>query len=320
MKAAVYTRYGPPEVLQLKEVDKPVPKNNEVLIRVCATVVTSGDVRMRKADPFIVRIINGFLKPKRPILGVNFAGIIEEAGKDARLFKKNDRVFGSTVLDFGTYAEYVCVSEDGVLAEMPSNVSYEEAAVVPFGTLTSLHFLRKGNVSRGNKVLIYGASGSLGTAAVQLAKYFGAEVTAVCSTVNLGLVKSLGADEVLDYTKNEFLNSTKTFDFIYDTVGRIPFFACVKKLNQGGIFLNAVHIPPFSLLKDLCFFFSGGKRVIGGMSLERKDDLIFIKGLIEGGKYKPVIDRCYMLEQISEAHRYVEQGHKKGNVAVTVAT
>ena len=318
MKAIVYEKYGPPEVLHIKEVEKPVPNYNDVLIKVFATVVTSGDVRLRKADPFLVRTFNGLLKPKNNILGINFAGEIKEIGKNVKLFKKGDRVFGSTAFGFGAYAEYICVSEESVVTEMPSNISYEEAAAVPFGTLTSLHFLRKGNIKHGDKVLIYGASGSLGTAAVQLAKYFGAEVTGVCSTANLELVRSLGADKVIDYTKNGFTNSFRIYDVIYDTVGKCPFFICLKKLKKNGIFLNAVHIPPFSLLKNLWVYITSSQKIIGGISIERKEDLIFVKDLIEKEKYKPFIDRSYPLEQISEAHRYVEQGHKKGNVVITI--
>jgi NADPH:quinone reductase-like Zn-dependent oxidoreductase len=318
MKAIVYEKYGPPDVLQLKEVEKPVPEDNEILVRVYATVVTTGDVRLRKADPFIVRIFNGLFKPKKNILGINFAGEIEGKGQNVKLFKKGDRVFGSTAFGFGAYAEYISVSEESVVTEMPSNISYEEAAAVPFGTLTSLHFLRKGNAKQGDKVLIYGASGSLGTAAVQLAKYFGAEVTGVCSTRNLELVKSLGADKVIDYTQNDFTNHSLKYDVIYDTVGKSPFFISVKKLNKNGIFLNAVHIPPLSLLKNLWIYITSSKKIIGGISIERKEDLIFLKDLIEKVKYKPYIDRSYPLKQISEAHRYVEQGHKKGNVVITI--
>ncbi len=317
MKAVVYEKYGPPDVLQLKEVEKPVPKKKEVLIKVYATVVTTGDVRLRKAEPFMVRTFNGLLKPKKPILGMNFSGKIEQAGKEVKLFEENDKVFGSTAFTFGTYAEYICISEEEVIAPMPSNITYEEAAAVPFGTLTSLHFLRKGNIKQGDKVLIYGASGSLGTAAIQLAKYFEAEVTGVCSTVNVGLVKYLGADKVIDYTREDFTKNGQAYDIIYDTVGKIPFFSCVKKLKKNGIFLNAVHMPPLSVLKNL-WLLPSSKKIIGGISIERKEDLIFLKDLIEKGNYKPYIDRSYTLEQISEAHRYVELGHKKGNVVITI--
>ncbi len=318
MRAVIYEKYGPPEVLHLSEIEKPVPKDSEILVKVHATVVTTGDVRLRKADPFVVRFFNGLLKPKKNILGINFAGKVEQVGKEVKQFKEGDKVFGSTAFSFGTYAEYICVPEEGVITEMPANTTYEEAAAVPFGTLTSLHFLRKGNVKQGNKVLIYGASGSLGTAAVQLAKYFGAEVTGVCSTANIELVKSFGAEEIIDYTKDDFTESNQTYDVIYDTVGKSPFFACVKKLKKKGIFLSAVHIPPSSVLKNLWILLSS-KKIIGGISTERKEDLVFLKDLIEEGKYKSYIDKSYNLEQISDAHRYVEQGHKKGNVVINVA-
>jgi len=318
MKAIVYTKYGSPDVLQLKEVEKSAPKDNEVLIRVYATAVTSGDVRLRKADPFIARTFNGLFKPKKTILGMNFAGNIEEVGRDVKQFKKGNPVFGSTAFGFGTYAEYVCVSQEGVIAIKPDNMTYEEAAVVPFGALTSLHFLRKRNIQRGQKVLIYGASGSLGVAAIQLAKYFGAEVTGICSTENLELVKSLGADSVIDYTKEDFTQSSKTYDVIYDTVGKSPYSGSVRKLKEKGVFLRAVHMPPLQPLKGLWTNITSSKKVIGGISIERKEDLVFLKKLIEGGKFKSVIDRRYPLEQITEAHRYVEKGHKKGNVVITV--
>ena len=316
MKAILYEKYGPPEVLQLKEVEKPVPKDNEVLVKVFATPVTTGDVRLRKADPFIARTFNGLTKPKRKILGMNFAGKVEEVGKEVKQFKPHENVFGSTVFAFGCYAEYLTIPEEGVITTMPSNISYEEAAAIPFGTLTSLHFLRKGNIKEGQKVLIYGASGSLGTAAVQLAKYFGAEVTGVCSTANLELVKSLGANHVIDYTKENLASQSQTYDVIYDTVGKSPFFDSLKKLNKEGIFLNAVHIPPFSIFKNLWISATSSKRIIGGISTERKEGLNFIKELIEEEKYKVVIDRSYPFEQIEEAHRYVESGHKKGNVVM----
>ena len=318
MKAVVYEKYGPPEVLKLKEVEKPVPGNNEVLVKVHATVVTTGDIRIRKADPFMARTFNDLLKPKRKILGMNFAGEIAGVGKTVKMFKEGDKVFGSTVFEFGTYAEYVCISENGVITTIPSNLKYEESAAVPFGALTSLHFLRKGNIKPGDKILIYGASGSLGTAAVQLAKYFGAEVTGVCSTVNLDLVKSLGADKVIDYTKEDFAEINQTYDIVYDTVGKISFFAGLKTLKKGGVFLDAVHIPPLSVLQDLWIFITSSKKIIGGTSIEQKKDLEFLKDLIEKDKFKPVIDRSYSIEQISEAHRYVEKGHKKGNVVITI--
>lgn len=317
MKAVVYTRYGPPDVLEIHDVRKPDVGNKDILVRLRASAVTSGDVRLRKAEPFMVRMFNGLTRPRKSILGINFAGMVEEVGKDVNEFRRGDDVFGSTEFRFGCYAEYVRIPEVGVVAKKPAGISFEEAAVVAFGTLTSLHFLRKANLEKGRKVLVYGASGSLGTAAVQLAKYFGAEVTALCSTANVELVKSLGADYVIDYTKEDFTKYPATYDVIYDTVGKSPFFACLKKIKDRGVYLNAVHIPPVSVIKNLLATASG-RRIIGGISVERKADLEFIKSLMESGAFKPVVDRTYPMEQIADAHRYVEQGHKKGNVAITI--
>ena len=318
MKAVIYKKYGPPEVLHIEEVEKPVPKDNDVLIKVHAVVVTSGDVRLRKADPFIARFFNGLIKPKNTILGVNFAGKVEETGNNVTQFKEGDEVLGSTVLGFGAYAEYVCVSEDGVLVKKMGNITFQEAAAVPFGALASLHFLRKANIREGQKVLIYGASGSLGTAAIQLARYFGTKVTGLCSTDNLELVKSLGADNVIDYKKEDFTNINQTWDIIFDTVGKSPFFACIKKLNEKGVYLRSVHINLQSLVRGLWTNLTSKKKVIGGIAGESKEDLLFINKLIESEKYKPVVDKIFPLEQIVEAHRYVDKGHKKGNVVVNV--
>jgi NADPH:quinone reductase-like Zn-dependent oxidoreductase len=319
MKAIVYSKYGPPEVLQLKEVEKPVPKDNEILIKIFATTVTSGDCRMRKADPFAIRFFNGLTRPKKTtILGNEFSGEIEEVGKNVKLFRKSDQVFGQAGMSLGTNAEYICLSEDGTVDIKPANLTFEEAAVIPFGGNTALHFLRKGDIRNGQKVLIYGASGSLGTAAIQLARYFGAEVTGVCSTPNVELVKSLGADKVIDYTKENFTQNGQSYDIIFDTTGKSPFSGCLKSLKQNGIYLRAVHMTLSSNVRGLWTSMTSSKKVIGGVATELKENLVFLRELIEAGRLKPVLDRRYPFEQIAEAHRYVDKGHKKGNVAVTV--
>ncbi|HUU39144.1 MAG TPA: NAD(P)-dependent alcohol dehydrogenase [Candidatus Desulfaltia sp.] len=328
MKAIVCTKYGPPDVLQLKEVEKPTPKDNEILVKVHATTVTTGDVNARGfvfVPPglrLLARLMFGLRKPKKTILGTELAGEIEAVGKDVKSFKEGDQVFGIDGNGLGAYAEYKCLAEEGALVIKPASMNYEEAAAVPNGALTSLYFLRdKGSIRSGQKVLIIGASGSVGTAAVQIARSFGAEVTGVCSTANLEMVRSLGADKVVDYTQEDFTQSGETYDIIFDTVvGRTSFSRCKNSLNQNGRYL-AVAGGLKELVQMLWTSMIGNKKVIfgGGLACERKDKLLFIKELVEAGKIKPVIDRSYPLEQMVEAHKYADKGHKKGNVVITVA-
>lgn len=323
MKAIEYEKYGPPGVLHLKEVDKPSPKDNEVLVRIYATTVTATECNFRRGEPFMARLFTGLFKPRLRRLGEELAGEIEAVGKAVQKFKKGDRVFGTAGPGFGANAEYICIPEDGVLAIIPANLNYEEAASSVDGFLTALPFLRDtGKIRKGQQVLINGASGSVGAAAVQVAKYLGTEVTGVCSTANTKMVRALGADKVIDYTKEDFTRMGLSFDIIFDAVGKVGFSQCKSSLRENGVFLEAgigMGIIPQVIWTSV----AGGKKAkIAATGLrppkERTKDLALLKKLLEEGKIKPVIDRRYPLEQIAQAHAYVEQGHKKGNVVVTV--
>ena len=328
MKAIVWTKYGSPDGLQFKEVEKPVPKDDEVLIKIYATTVTAGDCEMRRLElppmlSFPVRLYAGFLRPKRiPILGQELAGEIEEVGKDVKLFKKGDQVFGTTGFGFGAYAEYICLHGDpkemqGALAIKPVNMSYEEAAAVPTAGFEALHYLRRADIQRGQKVLIIGAGGSIGTFSVQLAKHFGAEVTGVDSTEKLDMLRSIGVNHVIDYTKEDYTNNGESYDLIIDVVGKSSVARRLKLLKQDGYYFLA-NAGLSHIVLGMWTSMTSNKKVKIESASQKQEDLIFIKELIEAGKLKSIIDRRYPLEQTAEAHRYVETGQKKGNVIITV--
>jgi NADPH:quinone reductase-like Zn-dependent oxidoreductase len=320
MKAVAFDNYGPPEVLHLIDMEKPTPADNELLIKIHATAVNSGDIRMRKADPFLVRFMLGLFRPAKKVMGLVFAGEVEAVGNGVTKFQKGDKVYGTTMEKFGANAEFLCLPETGIVAKKANSLSFEEAAVIPFGGATALHFLRIAGAAPGKKILIYGASGAVGTATVQLAKYFGAEVTGVCSTSNIDLVRSLGADHVIDYTKEEFAAREQEYDIIFDTVGKSPFSAAVRSLRENGFYLRAVHLSAAPILRGLWVNITSNKKVIGGVAKESPDDLVLLNQLVQEGQFKPVIDKTFSLAEMVEAHRYVEAGHKKGNVAISVST
>jgi len=323
MKAIVYHQYGSPDVLKLAEVAKPTPQDNEVLIKIHATTVTVADIRIRSFNIPLsfwlpARIMFGFRKPKKAVLGMELAGEVEAVGQDVKQFKKGDRVFASTLEHgFGAYAQYKCLPEDGLLAKSSANLTCEEATTIPVGGRTALYFLKEADIQPGQNVLIYGSSGSVGTFAVQLAKTFGADVTGVCSTANVELVKSLGADQVIDYTQEDFAGNGQTYDVIFDTVGKASYSACMRSLTKDGTYLQAVAAPGISLRMRWTSMTSRKKLIDGGPP-PKSEDLVFLQDLVEAGQLKPVIDRCYPLEHIVEAHRYVDTGRKKGNVVITV--
>ena len=328
MKAIVWTKYGSPDGLQFKEIEKPVPKDDEVLVKIHATTVTAGDSEMRRLKlplmlSFPFRLYVGFIKPKRiKILGQEFAGEIEEVGKDVKLFKKGDQIFGTTGFAFGAYAEYICLNGNpnemqGALAIKPTNMTYEEAAAVPTAGFEALHFLRQANIQRGQKVLIFGAGGSIGTFSVQLAKNFGADVTGVDSTGKMDMLRSIGADHVIDYTQEDFTKNGETYDVIIDVVGKRLFSRRLKSLKQKGYYFLA-NAGGSHIIRRIWASMTSSKKIIFASSSQKMDDLLFLKELVEAGKLKAVIDRTYPLEQIANAHRYAESGHKKGNLVITV--
>jgi NADPH:quinone reductase-like Zn-dependent oxidoreductase len=321
MKTMTMTRYGPPDVLQLKDVAKPVPKEGEVLIKIRATTVTSAECAMRKGQPVWGRLLLGLWRPRKrySTLGIEFAGDIEAVGSNVTRFVKGDAVYGFAGFNIGTNAEYKCMPEKGSMALKPDNLTYEEAAAAVDGSTTALFFLRdKAQIQRGQHVLINGASGSIGTYAVQLAKYFGANVTGVCSARNADLVYSLGADHVIDYAKTDFTDCSGQYDIVFDTIGKSSFWRCRRALKPRGQYISTTGLIS-NMALSVWTSVTGGKRVKSGMSVEKNESLVFIRQLIEAGQLKPVIDRRYPLEQIAEAHAYVETGRKRGNVVITVS-
>jgi NADPH:quinone reductase-like Zn-dependent oxidoreductase len=317
MKAVVYDRYGPPDVLRVEEVERPEPKDDELLIRIHAATVNRTDCGWRAADPFITRAFLGLRRPRNRILGSELAGVVDAVGSSVEEFAVGDRVFGISY--FGGHAEFSCERECAPFAHIPAGMTFEDAAAACDGGIIAMSCLRKAQPLKGRSILIYGASGSIGTAAVQLTKHFEADVTAVCNTKNVELVRSLGADEVIDYTREDFTKNRKTYDVVFDSVGKQSFRRCRRSLKPGGLYIETDlgfmwHVPLLALLTKLI----GSKKVTLGIAKYTKEDVVFLKGLIEAGEYRPVIDRRYALEDVVEAARYVETGQKTGNVVLTV--
>ena len=325
MKTIVCTKYGPPEVLQFQEVAKPFPRDHEVLVKVHATTVTAGDVRIRGFVVHLLfwipsRFMLGWKRPKSSVLGVEFAGEVESVGKDVTRFHAGERVYGSPPwLQLGCYAEYLTVPEDGIITQIPAGKTYQEVASVPFMGIGALYFLRKANLQKGQKILIYGASGAVGTYAVQLAKYFGAEVTGVCSTANLEMVKSIGADKVVDYTQEDFSKNGEIYDVVFDTVGKSPFTKCIRSLKKDGVYILADQ-RFVQTVRGIWTSLTSRKKVITHTAVAKDSDLEFFNELLESGAVRPVIDRVYPFDEMVEAHRYVDKGHKKGNVVINVVS
>lgn len=323
MKAVICTTYGPPEVLKFIELPKPQPKDNEICIQIKATTVAVADSRIRgfrvPAAVWIpARIVLGIKKPKKPVLGVELAGEIESVGKNVTRFKIGDKIFAATLQNFGAHAEYICLSQEGPVAIIPKNMSLEEATALPIGARTAMHFLERGKITKGQKVLIYGASGSVGTYAVQLAKHFGADVTGVCSHANMELVRLLGADKVLDYTDKNFRSQLETYDMVFVAVDKFPFSICKKILSANGVYVNCTN--PIKSLHQIFVSLTSNKKILMSQNVpEKVEYMVRIKELVEQGILKPVIDKVYPFQQIVEAHRYVDQGHKVGNVIITIA-
>lgn len=317
MKAAVYQQYGAPEVLHIQELTTPSPKGNEVLIRIRATAVTSGDCRLRAADPFAVRFFFGLFSPAKKVLGEALSGEVVAVGSAVTKFEPGDEVFGSAGMKFGTYAEYISLPENSAIEFKPENITHEQAAAAVFGGATALHFIQKADIQPGQKVLVYGASGAVGSAAVQLARYFGADVTGVCSGANAAMVKNIGAGEVIDYTQTDFSKTGKTWDVVYETVNKAPVAACFAALKAGGtLLLGAAMLP--EMISGKWAAMTNGKKVVFGVAVATPESITFLAKLMAEGRFTPVIDRQFPLAKIADAHRYVDMGHKKGNVAIAV--